>query len=593
MLKEWEEEREKAHKKWEQEYRAKKDDLELIRAVILRKEGATSAELVSPTIELADHIGFRDANKAKRLYAEAIEIIEAQTPVDSKRLIAALSRLAELEMRALDHRQALIKLEKAERIVEGSEIVEGDLVTGVYSLLSECQEKVGAYKAALDSMLAWSKKCEAAGVRKRAFDIKRLAKLQMRLDLAEDALATLENGLCNGLFIYRWETTALLEQLVDVCRRMGRLDAEESYLKEVWKTNADEFGAWHERTTKAAAELRRFYERTGMVTPKGIAQSIPIFVVSNRNWQMPHREWAASGKTYRAHYGRLKFHLPWSEVTKRGRPTDPALIEIDDEVFGERAAERVLEAVRERQAAARHFREQIFVYVHGYNNSFKASAQRAAMLVLDMALDCPACVFSWPSRTGLAGYIADRDEADDGVKDFVEQLEAMAERLPGSTVHIVAHSTGCQLVLRAIEVLSCDPKRAPTRVKIGEVVFAHADVGAARLRRVMEEKANLEFRLTSYFSRTDLAMLASDLLRLESTRVGRQPVNIPGVECIDISALGRLFGLNHDVYATSTVVVEDLKRLLRERKKAPEERTHAFKKVKDEKVGTYWVWSRG
>lgn len=48
-----------------------------------------------------------------------------------------------------------------------------------------------------------------------------------------------------------------------------------------------------------------------------------------------------------------------------------------------------------------------FVFVHGYNVSFRDAARRTAQLAYDLRFDGAPVFYSWPSQAALSGYFAD------------------------------------------------------------------------------------------------------------------------------------------------------------------------------------------
>ena len=62
-------------------------------------------------------------------------------------------------------------------------------------------------------------------------------------------------------------------------------------------------------------------------------------------------------------------------------------------------------------ARAQSFKDQAFVYVHGYNISFDHALFRTAQLAYDLEFDGATFLFSWPSGASLGSYTYDKDSA--------------------------------------------------------------------------------------------------------------------------------------------------------------------------------------
>ncbi|MBC9248101.1 alpha/beta fold hydrolase [Paracoccus sp. 11-3] len=114
----------------------------------------------------------------------------------------------------------------------------------------------------------------------------------------------------------------------------------------------------------------------------------------------------------------------------------------------------------------------ILIFVHGYNTSQSSLLLRHAMLQQKLAQNGfkgTIVSFDWPSDGSNLSYLADRNEAKavanalltDGILMFLAQA-------PKHRVHILAHSMGTYLTLRALS--------AGGRWAVEQVIFTAADV---------------------------------------------------------------------------------------------------------------------
>ncbi|NOU05428.1 MAG: alpha/beta hydrolase, partial [Hyphomicrobiaceae bacterium] len=67
--------------------------------------------------------------------------------------------------------------------------------------------------------------------------------------------------------------------------------------------------------------------------------------------------------------------------------------------------------VKAHAAGAKVFKDQAFVFVHGYRVSFDDALFRAAQITHDMGFDGLPFVYSWPSSAGVSGYLYDERRA--------------------------------------------------------------------------------------------------------------------------------------------------------------------------------------
>ena len=108
----------------------------------------------------------------------------------------------------------------------------------------------------------------------------------------------------------------------------------------------------------------------------------------------------------------------------------------------------------------------LFVFVHGYNNSFEQAAKRSAEIWYDIGFDGPPIMFSWPSRggsfwRGVFSYFADAETVEWSsihLKAFLEELvaETTPEKLfadEPARIHLIAHSMGCRALTRALMLI--------------------------------------------------------------------------------------------------------------------------------------------
>lgn len=332
---------------------------------------------------------------------------------------------------------------------------------------------------------------------------------------------------------------------------------------------------------------------------------IPVFFTTNRTATgQPEEPKFGSEQLLdvtRAVIGEAVLRAPRSEVMNRAQRTADALGQLQ-KAGGRQTSETTLtlhrvavarddaaslfKEARKRAERSARFPKHALVFVHGYNNTFEDAVRRAAMISFDLDFDGFTAAFAWPARSGLTAYLGDRERAQTAAPFLTQMLEMIGKSLPDFKVHIISHSTGSEVVLTALEKLA-DRSEGGLRVKLGEVIFAHADVNVSRLTQLSGSLRKLGIRVTSYSSKEDLAMRASDLVRMDGKRVGGAPVYLGGVDAIDISGLGERFSLNHTIFVQNPVVFNDMARLMATGVRPPDARTPQFKKV-EAAQGVHW-----
>jgi len=198
-------------------------------------------------------------------------------------------------------------------------------------------------------------------------------------------------------------------------------------------------------------------------------------------------------------------------------------------------------------------RKEMFVFIHGYNTSFEGAALRTAQLAVDMNLDGAPIMYSWPSRASLLSYAADtRTVAGDALLDDVSAfLTEVAQRSGAERIHLVAHSMGTRVLLRALDRIATD--RAAQPALFDEVIFAAADIGVDEFETTWPRITSTAERFTLYASQRDRALQVSAQVN-QMRRVGdaREVVVQPGLQTIDTTAASSGL-LGHDDFAGSAL----------------------------------------
>lgn len=183
--------------------------------------------------------------------------------------------------------------------------------------------------------------------------------------------------------------------------------------------------------------------------------------------------------------------------------------------FWSRLSDALTERVKENS---------MLLFIHGYTVSFVDAAIRAAQLKYDLKV-AHAAFYAWPSKRRLIGYGADVGSADAAAPFLASFLNSLGS-LTGEknvTLHVIAHSMGNFAFLMALDHLLLTLKGQPPGFKLGEVVFAAADVDRDGFRTRAERTVNTARQRTLYASRKDWALRFSEFVRLSYPRAGRIP----------------------------------------------------------------------
>jgi esterase/lipase superfamily enzyme len=207
--------------------------------------------------------------------------------------------------------------------------------------------------------------------------------------------------------------------------------------------------------------------------------------------------------------------------------------------------------------------DEAIVFVHGYNTTFQDAIFRFAQIVWDLQYKGPAVLFSWPSKGELLSYEWDRNSALFAREDFIELIKLMEREAGIKKIHVIAHSMGNFVALDALSTYAqtADP------LSIGQVVMAAPDIDADQYKQDVSNLTKIVAGMTLYASDKDAVILASRALA-QGPRAGDlvngSPILAPGVDAIDVSAIGsEELGIeNHDTFATKRSVIDDIKLVL-------------------------------
>lgn len=244
------------------------------------------------------------------------------------------------------------------------------------------------------------------------------------------------------------------------------------------------------------------------------------------------------------------------------------------------ATEAALHEELERRLAATD-RKHVFLYVHGFNNTFEDAVFTKAELWHFLGRQGVPVCYTWPAGRGLSGqgYVYDSVSCEFTILHFRQLLEALGRCPSVEKVHILAHSRGTAIVTSALRELHLQqtyaPQTAREKFKLGNLVLAAADLdldvvqqrlSAERIGRVPENGV-------LYTSPDDRALELADILTLGVARLGqlqateltprfRQAIETSPITFVQ--ALVRAGYIGHSYFTDSPAVSSDIILFLRD-----------------------------
>jgi esterase/lipase superfamily enzyme len=226
-----------------------------------------------------------------------------------------------------------------------------------------------------------------------------------------------------------------------------------------------------------------------------------------------------------------------------------------------------------------------FVYVHGYNVSFRDACRQTAQVAFDIKFTGAPMLFSWPSDGALKNYAADEEEILDAVDKLEDFLWRVARDSGAQRVHLVAHSLGSRGLLQALKRMS--ERRRPGRV-FDQIVMAAADISVESFQQERGALAALANGTTLYISNSDRALLTSSQIHVGNPRVGavgNPLVLFSGIDTIDASLVSLSWlGINHSYWSDTLHVLSDIADIFRGKR-----HPRPYLQERKNGNGVYWV----
>lgn len=224
---------------------------------------------------------------------------------------------------------------------------------------------------------------------------------------------------------------------------------------------------------------------------------------------------------------------------------------------------------RGRDFLARSSRNQVLLFIHGFNVGFDDAVRRTAQLAYDLHFDGPAVLYSWPSESKVQRYPVDVGNTDWSGPRLIQFLSLLRQHLGADEVHIVAHSMGNRLLLNLLDAMAKQPPALPANTAaLGQVVFAAPDVDTEVFKAKAANLRGQAKQFTLYANSGDLALKASKVIQ-RYPRAGDAGPNgadlliLPPIDTVDATAVDTSF-MGHSLYGDNRTVLSDLFRVLRE-----------------------------
>jgi len=237
--------------------------------------------------------------------------------------------------------------------------------------------------------------------------------------------------------------------------------------------------------------------------------------------------------------------------------------------------------LRSRLAQTAH--KDVYIFIHGYNNTFADGVFRAAEVWHFMGRGGVPVAYTWPAGWGgIRGYAYDRESGEFTVTHLRRFIKKIAECPDVERIHLIAHSRGADVTITALRELHigyrAQGKSTQQELKLENLVLAAPDLDEEVFmqRFVGENMLQAANRTTIYASARDKAIELSDIMFASRRRLGmlvakdfnpklkRVLAKMPNVQFIECKLSGSY--LSHDYLFTHPAAFSDLILLLRDRR---------------------------
>jgi len=208
--------------------------------------------------------------------------------------------------------------------------------------------------------------------------------------------------------------------------------------------------------------------------------------------------------------------------------------------------------------------KDVFIFVHGYNNTFEDAARRTAQMAYDLDFDGTPMLYSWPSQGNATAYAVDEAAVGISGRRLADFLETVVTLSGAQRIHLIAHSMGNRALIEALQTYLA--KRAPENRQhiFGQIVFTAPDVDRDYFTDAIPSLAGSAERVTLYASDNDYALRTSQFVH-GAPRAGTAGddviVKLAGLDSIDMSSVPA-DALGHSYFAANSGAIYDIFRLL-------------------------------
>lgn len=210
------------------------------------------------------------------------------------------------------------------------------------------------------------------------------------------------------------------------------------------------------------------------------------------------------------------------------------------------------------------WRNDLVIFVHGFNVGFDEAAKRTAQIAYDFGFTGVPLMFSWPSDAQLLGYMSDREDVHWSIAHIEQFLEDVVDKVHAKRIHLIAHSMGNQGLIGALHRISMK-RQSGVEQLFENIILAAPDFDAQLFsQQIAQEVIPLSDNWTIYTSDNDAALKISSKVN-NAHRLGLPVTPVAGVSVIDATGIEVTpWSVTefHSYYATKQQVIDDMVKVI-------------------------------
>ena len=241
----------------------------------------------------------------------------------------------------------------------------------------------------------------------------------------------------------------------------------------------------------------------------------------------------------------------WDQDRVHSVQDDHFRIHEDDRIPAQSFYDRINARLDELSSLDPNRPRTVFLFVHGFDNSFYDAAERTAQFTRDIGVRGAAIFYSWPSQNHLWAYTWDATYAERSTPMLRDLIAGLLTHVRMGRLEVIAHSMGNRITLQALRELSWS--RPDLASRVNALVLLAPDVDTISFERTtLDRLPQMAAHTTIFVNRSDKALAVSARVN-GGIRLGTYdiaPLTSRNFLTIDTTGVGGFFSSHHSDFDT-------------------------------------------